>query len=968
MLADMEAREQSTVFVGRGRELRSLLDDGDDARRGGATGVLVAGEAGVGKSRLLREYTARTPMGRVVTGGCLELGADGMPFAPFVAVLRELSRGPAGPGGDRHELARLLPEPGPQPDGAAEGRARLFEAVLTALEHAAEPGGLTVIVEDLHWADASSRELLVFLLRNLGRAPVQLIASYRADDLHRTHPLRRLLPELERLPPVRRLELAPLSRAEVADLAAGIRGRGLDPRTLDLVYERSGGNPLFVESLLAEQGTGRTPVPDGPRELLLGRTSGLDGTARRVVGAVSAGGEPVRHALLAAVAGLPEEELDAALRAAVDANVLTVVRDGYAFRHTLLREAVYQDLLPGECARTHRRYAEVLAEGLPGVPEAEAAAQLAHHAYAVHDLPKALSAAWRSAEAASSALAHPERLRMLERVLELWDQVPDAPERVGHGRPEVVYRTARTALAAGHPVRAARYATEGLEELYDGDPRTLTRGALPDDGRAAMIGRLLHARGEALKESGRDGSLEDLAAAGQVLPARHPSRAAVHAAMAASMMVRGHSASAALPARRALELARATGDGRTEADALITLATLDEGADPEPALGMLREALRLARAAGRPQVEMRAYVNTGSVLWRAGRFDDQAATAREGLARARELGLARTHAAMLSSVLSVALMERGHLAEARAAVREVPEPDSPLARAWLLERAAELDLVAGELAAARESVDAYLRLLPEGSSSPLEILPARDDRMRLALAEGRPELAAALSLEVVERPPRWLTGMPLWGMLREHAELAVRLRAESAAHPGLGTMADRVAAAVRKMAEREPPAAVMGLLRAHAVRAALAEDPADAVPHWADAVAVARRIGARLDLIRALTALGAARHALGAAAEAERNLAEAAELAQACGAGLLAREVAAVRARTGGPPAPPAGLTAREAEVLGLVAQGRTNREIAERLVISAKTVSVHVSKVLAKLGVSNRHAAAVRARDLGLG
>ncbi|WP_141923638.1 AAA family ATPase [Haloactinospora alba] len=200
----MHAPAANSALIGREAELQSLLSH---ARTGSGATLLLGGDAGVGKSRLLTEFTTRTPAGSVVTGGCLELGSDGVPFAPFLAVLRQLlrehGRAPfetVSRGGE-HELARLLPELGPVPDTHREGRGVLFEQVLRLLTAASAPDGLTVVLEDLHWADSATQDLLVFLVRNLDASPVQLVATYRSDELHRDRALRRCWPSWSGTPP-----------------------------------------------------------------------------------------------------------------------------------------------------------------------------------------------------------------------------------------------------------------------------------------------------------------------------------------------------------------------------------------------------------------------------------------------------------------------------------------------------------------------------------------------------------------------------------------------------------------------------------------------------------------------------------------------------------------------------------------------------------------------------------------------
>ncbi|GAA3224894.1 ATP-binding protein [Nonomuraea helvata] len=201
----------SPRFVGRARELAVLGDALARARAGASSTVLVGGEAGVGKTRLIREFTDRADDVLVLVGGCLELGTEGLPFAPFTAVLRGLVRelgrdGVAAlvPGGTTRGLARLLPEFGEPDKDGPEARARLFEQVLGLLERLAEERPALLIVEDAHWADRSTRDLLSFLVRyQPSAAGLLIVVTYRTDELHRTHRCGRLLAELGRVEWVR---------------------------------------------------------------------------------------------------------------------------------------------------------------------------------------------------------------------------------------------------------------------------------------------------------------------------------------------------------------------------------------------------------------------------------------------------------------------------------------------------------------------------------------------------------------------------------------------------------------------------------------------------------------------------------------------------------------------------------------------------------------------------------------------
>ena len=249
----------SPVLVGREAEIGMLGEAFEAAAGGTPQVVLVGGEAGSGKSRVVAEFTAGLrERALLLVGGCVDLGAAGLPYAPFTAALRDLVReqGPAEvtgllPGHDAGELAGLLPELGSPPAGGDPemARGRLFGLLLTLVERLAGTQPLVLVIEDLHWADRSTGELLAFLAGNLRQAAVLLVVTFRPDDLARAGPLRRLLAGLGRLEGVTRLELARLSRRQVAAQLEAILGRPAEPAVTAAVFERGGGNPLFTEVL-----------------------------------------------------------------------------------------------------------------------------------------------------------------------------------------------------------------------------------------------------------------------------------------------------------------------------------------------------------------------------------------------------------------------------------------------------------------------------------------------------------------------------------------------------------------------------------------------------------------------------------------------------------------------------------------------------------------------------------------------
>ncbi len=362
-------------MIGRTAELAELEAALTDAAAGRPSLVFVAGESGVGKTRILDEAARRTKLagGRLLSGDCVELGEGELPYAPIVAALRPLARDghpalDALPDGARTELTRLLPGlgrpslPPVETEDVGAAQSRLFEALLSLLEELGSEHAVVLMIEDLHWADRSTRNFLTFLSRSLCRERVLVVGSYRPDELHRRHPLRPLLAELERGEHARRIELAPLSRAELAEALGDILGAPPDAELVDRLYARSEGNPLFAEELLAAGLDGRGALPPTLREALMLRIEALPPPAEELLRLLAAG-QRMDHELIEAASGLEPREVREALREAISSHIVTANENGfYGFRHALLREVVHDDLLPGEHADLHRAIALALEE------------------------------------------------------------------------------------------------------------------------------------------------------------------------------------------------------------------------------------------------------------------------------------------------------------------------------------------------------------------------------------------------------------------------------------------------------------------------------------------------------------------------------------------------------------------------------------------------------------------------------
>jgi hypothetical protein len=490
---DMSRRATSPVLVGREQQMGALTAAFEAVRQGGpvmadrdtTATVLVGGEAGAGKTRLVTEF-AVTADATVLVGHCMELGPEGLPFAPFTEMLREIvrTRGTAvfgaGSSGGIRALARLLPElPAEQATDPKRDRAQLFEAFLSLFERLAAQRPLILVVEDTHWADRSSRDLLTFLIRYQRSLPnVLVIVTFRFDELHRTHPMRPLLAELARIDWVERLDLDRLTREQAAELAAAILGEAPDPRRIEAVYARAEGNPLFTEELIA---CPNADIPDSLRDLLLASVARLPEDTQEVLRVASASPGEFGYPLLATVTGLTDDALTSAIRPAVAANILLTCEDGYRFRHALIREAVHEDLLPGEDSRLHARFAEAIDANSSLSAKGRAEIEKAHHWNAAHDTTWALVSAWQAAAQAGRAIALAERLSLLTRVLELWDQVPGAADLIGADHVRVLEEAADAAMDSAEDQRAIPLLNAALAELdQQADP---VRAALLVDRR-----------------------------------------------------------------------------------------------------------------------------------------------------------------------------------------------------------------------------------------------------------------------------------------------------------------------------------------------------------------------------------------------------------------------------------------------------------------------------------------------------
>jgi DNA-binding CsgD family transcriptional regulator/tetratricopeptide (TPR) repeat protein len=946
----MEARA-SEPLVGRRHELGELERALGDAQAGKGAIVLVAGEAGIGKTRLASELATRAH-GRgfdVLLGRSLDLVGAELPYHPFVEALRPLGR----------------PR---QAEGRTAGsQLQAFEETLTLLVDRAASTPVLLVLEDLHWADSSTLDLVVFLAHNVGDHPLLLLATYRADEPASTERMRRLTGAVQRSGAAFVVELEPLTHEELAELVATQSDGPLPAAVADAIVARSEGNPFFAGELLAVAGDEGAELPRGLRDLLLQRVARLDEPTQALLRLAAAVGRDVGYPLLRAVAARRERDVRESLRRAVEHGVLVSdqATGSFRFRHALLAEAIYSTILPGEREEVHARLAEELARS-----GAAGAAELAPHWAAAGRTTEALAASVEAARQAEAVFGLAEALSHLERGLVLWPAVPDAAALAGLDHAELCSWASELASQTGAAPRALELGRQAIELVGAAD---LHRAAL------------LHVRlGEYLYETGsNDAGLAAVERAVELVPEEPPSRELAYSlgSLAGVLMVAWRHAESLPLAERALALARRVGAREAEVRALTVLVVdLAHLGRAEEGLALVLPTLELAEEAGDHLGLERAYGNFTDVLTMLGRPRESARLGREGLEAIGRYGIKST---LLVSNQVEALLAIGDWDEAERLSAAALRGIASSYRSSLLTVCAEVEIGRGDLDAARANLEAaqadlfeyHVVGLYDGFRADLALWERRWADAEAAINAG---LARARLREVAQiRVQLCAKGM------RAHAELAALARARRDAD----AVRDRLGRAQKLLTVARSAAAEASAITPNAAGwLALAEAEherarGDARPEsWSQTAATWERLErpplaayCRWREAEALVAAGASR------TEASVPLREAHAVATRIGARPLAGqlELLAQRARLDlTPPDPESpdeqrgleellGLTPREVEVLTLVARGYTNREIAEALVISVKTASVHVSHILGKLDAPNRVEAASIAHRL---
>jgi DNA-binding CsgD family transcriptional regulator/tetratricopeptide (TPR) repeat protein len=1006
----MSAGVSSPQFVGRTKELAALSDALDGAADGNPSVVMVLGVSGVGKTRLVTEFAdaARARDVRVLVGNCLELTTGDLPLGPVATILRDLVRTigqdrvlPAL-GGARDELARLVPalgsggttaevaeDPmvGGDPDlDRREAQSRLFDQLLDVLSRIGAERPTAVVLEDVQAADPATRDLISFLVHNFRDERVLLILTFRTEHLPRGHALLGWIADLGRHPRSTMLTLGPLSPQETSVQVEAILGASADAQLAARIHRRSGGNPLFTEELVTAAATGSATLPDLLSEMLLAKVRALPDPCADVLRAAAVAGRPFDEGFLAAVLGGAEGDYLAPVRQAVDGQVLIADEAGYRFRHGLFAEAIVEDLTSGERRDLHERIAAAIeARPAPADRVRWVAGEAARHWQAADRPTEAYRSSIEAALAAAALHAATSAFEHWETAIGLRDRV-DADTRAeilavrGLDEVDLLVRAAWAADLVDRHDRAIELAERAL--------------GMSDAARAATVkadyGQLLWYAGHfAMAER----VLEEAAAL--VGPdSTERDRAQVLGRFAAMQFWHGRFGPTIELAREAVAAARASGLRAFEVEGLEILGdALRFTGSSREAIERLTEARQTAADAGSIEGLLFASDSLAECLVDSDRLEEALVAANRGADDARRFGLDRRFGAMFRGQAGLALFELGRWAEAEDMMRQ--GLDTGHGRVWALSVRARWLAAVGRTDEATTSLAAILEMFPEGlpELKRLELVRAGVD---VLVVQGDFKGAVEMATEALsaDYPSVGLRlGIAASG-LRAAADLAesARARRDRATEAEAVASADILGAEVARqraiLAGWSDPTpskvAAADLAEAELARLAGASDPDlwaaieiayERVPMpFSVAYAQYRRAESLLvkdrtktmptDLLRAAYATCLSLNAAPMTASIE-GLARRARIDLAAPSAPV--EASAPAASVPADRRDDLGLSARELEVLALVADGRTNSEIGRALFITTKTASSHVTHILDKLGATNRVEAAVIASRAGL-
>lgn len=817
----MRRRVSSPIFVGRRSETEVLGSAVLAAGEGRPSMTFVGGDAGVGKTRLVREVQKQVSAqdGFTLRGECLALSGE-FPYAPIVGALRDAGSGLApaierlAPE-SRSEIGRLMPEIAVELAGesSSPNQGRLFERLLLLLRHLGDEAPVLLVVEDGHWADASTLDFLSFLARNLSTERVAVVVTFRPDALEPRHPLRLALSELGRSENVQRLTLAPLQSAEIKHLVEHISGAASPVALVEEIFARSQGNPFYAEELLAAS-TDHLGValPASLRDALLVRYHGLSEDALHLMRVLAALGRPAHHTQLGALASIPEPRLSVALRSALEAHVISHRShdDTFEFRHALLREALSADLLPGERIALHRSIAVELARS-DGAP-----AELALHWDLAGEAAPALEASIRAGLDAERVYASAEARQHFERAVRLWGTC-DPPEDLALDRVELLRHTAQMARLMGDWDTAIARCREAI--------------ALVDVEAEPLRAALLHERAGEYLLWDDEAALECYSMALSVLPADcRCERARILGAKALALHFLQRWEQARDCSREALEEARAAG-ARTEegyaANVLgLALAFLGDHAEGEE---HVRAAKRIAEESGAAEDMARTYAHLAEVLRIRGDVAGALEVMLEGEDLASRMGMEQSFGCVMSVSAAEDLVRLGRWDEAAERLALIDRRElSVLAQLLAQSVRGRLAVGRGEREAARAHLRRALELCDEQTPVGYLVVP-HAAFAELALWEGRPADARRVVADgfglVADREEPLYVPVLFWLGARADVEAALGAGPRSAERAALGAEAALTCERLERLVARyssaqAPPEAVayLALSRAELTR------------------------------------------------------------------------------------------------------------------------------------------------------
>lgn len=897
--------------------------------------VVIRGEAGIGKSRLLAAFLEAAGVRgvRVLLGGCISTAASTTAYGPLADALGRLIRDEPAlaalwMSAVRGGLAQLLPAAGLAAEGPAEG---LDRALLEAIGALAGPP-LVLAIEDVQWCDASTRAILERLVSRRDTQGLLLVLTLRTDEPAVPAEVSGWVHRLGSGPAASSLDLLPLDAGSVEGLATQVLGAAPSPAVLERL-RRGGGNPLFVEQLLREPGDA---LPNTVRQLAVDRLASLPGRTQRVLRAaavLAASEADIDEDDVSALTGLAGDTVADALRSGSAAGLLLVGGSGVRFRHMLLRDAVDGELLPAERRRLHTLAADRLEARHAGV---STAARIAYHRVLGGDAARAVTALRRAGVAQRAILALPEASLHYGRAVEIMDRELVRIDDLA----DFLEEAAQAMYLGTHAAAATEIARRAIAALRPDD----------DHGRRSRL-HLLAA--EALWANAGDatGALAELDRALAESP-RAP--AAVLAGHARFQMLLNQWRAAEAEADDAVAAGRADHDWAAVASALVTRGI------SLAHLGFVDRGLRLMRTGrwiGLRQGDVvsvgRSYVNRVQAMRLGGRLEHSVKEGLEGIKRSRDLGIELTIGPAVAQGVVHSLCELGRFTEAQHVLAEVRTSGAANLDFRVTEARGRLALARGDVAGALAMSEELLAFV---SKEPQVLEPILTIRAEALLESGRTKEALASAEAAIHE-------LALAGSVDSASRalwLATRAnhRASSDVSAVLGQLAGRPMLA--------KDAAYTAL--------AWAEAAGPASPDaWRSAAAACMTSGALPLVLYAELCLAAAEFSAGNRAAGRATLFSVHANALAGGFGCIQRGATrlARRARIVLEPATsgerPAGLTAREVDVLGLLATGHSNRQIAAELFISENTVEIHVSRVLSKLGLARRSEAAAYAHRHGL-